>query len=266
MVRAQTNLCSQDTVIGTYALSYQGTVITTPAVGTAPAGIPGAGVAHVSIDSSGQIAANGYQTIGGQVIQGLMPGKIVVNGDCTASIQWAGDGAATANVINNGDEINSMMVQSGKPMVVYGTWKRISRTQSDMMPPCSLQNIEGLYAFRIYGSLIAVLPGAPWPVTLSVAHIGSASIAYAGKTTGKGTASLDGMIIGYELAGDTVVNADCTFSMPVTITSESSVDRGNIWGVVLQGHDQLIGILTEAGAGVPISLTTWTRISAVPKQ
>jgi hypothetical protein len=260
-VQAQENLCSQNTVVGTYALAYQGTVFMTPVVSA-----PSAGVAQVSIDPEGNIAATGYQTIGGQIAQGPMPGRIEVHGDCTASIYWQGDGSATANVLNNGDEINSMMVASGKPMVVYGTWKRISRTQSEMMPPCSVASISGIYAFRMYGSIITTPAGATGPVPLPVAHVGSVSIGHDGKTTGKGTASLGGQVISYELAGNTVVNADCTFTTPVTITSVAAAGQGAIWGVVLQGHEQLLGIITKDAAGVPICLGTWTRISAMPNQ
>lgn len=265
MVQAQTNSCSQNTVVGTYVLSYQGTAIIPPPGATTPVPIPAAGVGIVSIDHLGAITSTAYQTIGGQATLGSMPGSIVVNPDCTGTVYWTGDGAATVNILNDGAEINSMMVKFGMPMVVYGTWKRI--TPNAVLPACSLDTIAGRYAYRIYGSVITIPQGSTQAIAVPEAHIGTGSIANDGTTAATGTTSSAGTVIGYQLAGNTTVNPDCTFTMALNLSvGGTKLGSTSVWGIALPGHNQLIGIPTTGATGVPVEIGIWTRLSPMPEE
>ncbi len=265
-VAAQPPYCSQLTVTGTYALAYEGTAFMTPPGASQAVPLPGAGLGIVSIDSEGTITSSGYQTIGGSMAYyPTMPGTIKVNRDCTGTVVWTGGATATIVISNGGDEIHSMVVQSPlSPMVVYGTWNRISHVPATVYAgQCSVNSVFGTYALRQHGYVLMSQSGSSQPAPMPGASLAMASITQDGVAEGSGASSIGGQTLPFTVTGGTVqVKRDCTGTMSFTAVSQGrTLGQMQAWFVVLNGGDTLWTIALTTPMGKPVTLGTMQRIS-----
>jgi hypothetical protein len=269
---AQPVHCTPDTVTGTYALAYEGTVLITATGSPQPAAIPGVGLAMVSIDSKGAMTATGVQNIGGAAQQfPFMPmGSVTVNSDCTGAVNWSGGGVATMVVLGEGQELNTMMTQCGPgmggPCVIYGTWKRISRTPATVVAAqCSPGSIGGTYAYREHGYMMAPQAGSPYPQATPVASAAVASLGADGTPRATGVASIGGQIVPLTAAAGTwQLKSDCTASMTFNFTVQGvPMGQGQEWAVVLDGGNEIWGIEMQSPMGQPVVIGIMRRISPI---
>ncbi|HUI58375.1 MAG TPA: hypothetical protein VLY04_25555 [Bryobacteraceae bacterium] len=270
---AQPVRCTQETVSGTYALSYEGTVLVTAPGTSQPVPVPGVGLAVVSIDSAGAIWAAGIQTIGGTSVQfPFVPsGTMAVNSDCTGAVNWGlGMGTATMVILGEGQELNTMMTQCGPavggPCIIYGTWKRISRTPATVVPAqCSPGSVVGTYTVRQHGNLMSPQAGSTYLLATPGTLVGVASIGSDGSVKAAGTASVGGRTMPFGMAGNLQMKSDCTATVTATLTSQGvTMGQGQGWYVVVDGGNQLFGIEVQNPMGQPVTLGTMTRISTMP--
>ena len=266
IVLAQATSCNQSYVVGTYALAFEGAVVVAPP-GAQQTVLSRVGVYLVSINDQGAISSTGIDNIGGQFSQGPMPGWIKVNPDCSGAIDWGQGATATVAVLQNGAEIHSMMLTAAKPgryPVIHGTWKRISRMPGELMS-CSTASVVGTYTFRASGIVMVSPPGVSQPVSTPATLLGMASIGYDGTVVGRGTGVAGTEIISFGLGGTFASAADCTFTFAGKPTvGDVATGEGVIWGVVVDGGNELWGIQTKDPMGTPIYWGTWTRISPMP--
>jgi len=263
----QPAMCTQDTVVGTYALAYQGYIIMTPPGATAPIPVPGVGLELLAIDSQGTITGNVYQNFGGQGSNFPMPGKITVNADCTALVDWGGGVTGAIIVEQEGASMHSVMMSAGamgKP-IVHGQWKRISRIPNTIAPAqCSPADVSGMYVFKQQGITIVPVLGSPSPIPLAL--VGLASFGYDGAIAGEGTISMGGTPsdLGFS-NGSVVANSDCSGTIKADVVSGSR-DLGAMQAsfIALEGGNELWSVQTQDPEGAPIMLGTWMRISPMP--
>jgi hypothetical protein len=258
--------CTQQSVTGTFALAYEGTVFMTPPGASQTVPLPTAGLAVVSIDPEGAFSSAGYQTIGGSMAYfPTMPGTIKVNDDCTGTVVWGGGGTATVVISNGGDEMHSMMTQSPMaPMVVYGTWNRISRASHTVEAALySPGSVYGTYAARQHGYLKATQPGGQQASFVPGATVGIGTITQDGAVESTGTVSTGGQIVPFESTGGAIqVKTDCTGTMTFTAKSQGRpLGQVQGWFLVLDGGDTLWTMELSTPIGNPITLGTMTRIS-----
>ena len=265
---AQPNRCTLDTVVGTYALSYQGYMLMSASGTSQPAAVPIAGLALVAIDSQGAITSTGYQSTGGQISQGPMPGTLKLNSDCNGTVDWGGGVTGNLVVLHEGAEIHSIMTHgpAGSP-VVSGTWKRISRTSNTVEPAqCSPNSLVGVYAIRQSGTMMMTQPGSSQAAPAPVAMMAVGWVGYDGLGSTTGIASLAGQVLPFAVADVKFdVKPDCTATSSSNLTSQGvTLGQAVGWGLVLDGGDEAWSIETQDPTGLPVLLGTWKRISPVP--
>jgi hypothetical protein len=245
-------------VIGTYAFANEVTLFPTPP------GVPGVSIDIVSIDSQGVISGRSINSIGGMPIQAATDlGTIQVNDDCTAVVTWQAPspGRGAIVILGGGKEMRSIGLPTA-PFTWRGTWKRISRFPNG---ECSPGSLRGVYAVAQQGSLMMTLPGAPQPTLVPAVGLGRLSIDRQGKVTGKGTFSLPGSPVDYEVVdGQIDLQPDCVAKDRVSI--KTAAQAGEVKGqfVVLDWGNLLWGIQTANSMGKPIITEIWTRIAYVP--
>ena len=261
---AQPTNCTIDNVVGTYALAYQGTVMV-PASGSQPSAVLAAGLGLLSINWQGTISGPAYATMGGKLSTSTMAGTMRVNSDCTGSIDWGAGSTATFVIIDQGNELNSMMLTAGgMGPVIYGTWKKISRAT----PQCSQDVVHGTYAFRHSGTTIMTPTGASQPTPVPGTTLGAGSAGYDGSMVASGTTAVGGQVMQFNTAnGKVVVNSDCTLTLSATIqVGGTAVGKTAWWGVALNFGNEIWGIQTQdPSGGSPVVLGTWRRIAAMPQ-
>jgi len=273
-VLAQPMRCSQGTVVGTYALSYDGTVLATAPGTSQTIPIPLAGLAVVSIDPSGAMWAVGVQNTGANSMQmPFMPaGTMAVNSDCTGAVNWnPGMGTATMIILGDGEELNTMMTQcgpaAGGPCVIHGTWKRIYRWPSTVdVAHCSPVGVFGTYVYRQNGYIMVPAAGSPLPASVPFTTLGFASFGYDGAAQGNGTVSTGGQTRQYGIAnGNIQAKSDCTGTFTANFISQGvNLGQFQAWFVALDGGNQIWAIGTQDPSGKPVALGTMTRVSYMP--
>lgn len=205
--------------------------------------------------------------MGGEVSQPQWPGTIQVNLDCTAAVNWTGGPTGAAVILDEGQSIRSIMVQSvaGKG-IVQGEWRRISRVPATVEPAqCSPADVHGVYASSYQGIQIGTPPGATQPVAMPTVMVSVASIDYQGQISGGGTMSLAGDPVPFQVSQGTVtVNADCSAVTEMALDAGPLSNTGKGWMVVLDGGDELWSLPTESHSGKTIAFGTWKRISPIP--
>jgi hypothetical protein len=257
---AQPNRCTQRTVVGTYAFAYDGTVM----MAGISAPVPVAGLSIVTIDPEGAVSAPGYMAVGGAPQwYPQMPGTITVNTDCTGTVDWGGGMVGELIVQDGGVEISSIMI-SGGPLgspTVTGRWKKISRVL-DIHHPCS---VVGTYVARQSG--IDITGFGPVPDAL----LGRVSVGYDGTIAMSGISMPGGNPMPITLADGEWEEGElaCTGSITGNIIADSPmgpIEVGKVkeWFVVLDGSNELWGIIVEGPAGDPVSLGTMKRVSRQP--
>jgi len=269
MALAQPNLCTQDTVTGTYGVAYQGVVIMAVPGSSQPVQIPSVGLSLISIDPKGTATSTGYQIAGGQVTRTSQLGTVNITSNCSGGLDW-GDGT-TANlvVLGEGKEINSMATWAGLTMspIIAGRWKRISRIPNTVEPnQCSTSSMVGVYAIRQTGSMMMTLPGSSQALPMPAAMQAVGSVGYDGNGPASGMASIGGQMIAFSVPNTKfVVKPDCTVASTFDLTAEGvNMGTGAGWGIVLDGGNEVWSIETQDPAGAPVILGTWKRISPLP--
>ncbi len=254
--------CTQQTVVGTYAIAADGTAMMT---------LPVAGLSIVTIDSQGEVSAPGYMSIGDAAQwYPQMPGTITVNDDCTGEIAWKNGEGETVMIgeliiHKGGDEINSIVVQSNPSMspTITGKWKRISRVpnlyhQGVCRPGC----VVGTYVARQSG--VNMVPGVgPVPAAM----LGRVSIDYDSTIEMIGTAVVAGNPMSFTLDGVWEQGElACTGWITGSIMAGGTIYMGELegWIVVLDGGNELWGIAIDDPSGNPVALGTMKRVSRPP--
>ena len=261
--------CSQQSVVGTYAVAAEGTVMMT-LPGPTQIFLPVAGLSIVTIDSHGTVSAPGYMAVGGAAQwYAQMPGIMTVNSDCTGLIEWK-DGEETVMtgeliIHKGGDEINSIVIQ-GNPSLsptITGRWKRISRVP-DLYHQgvCSPDRVVGTYVAHQSGfnMVSGVMP-------VPAALLGRVSIGYDGSIEMSGTAMVAGNQMPFTLEDGVWEEGElaCTGTITGSIMAGGTI-RGEMegWFVVLDHGNELWGIGIDDPSGNPVVLGTMKRISRLP--
>jgi hypothetical protein len=259
---AQPQRCAQQTVVGTYALAYDGTVI------MAQMPVPLAGLSIVTIDRQGEVSAPGYMSVGGAVQwYPQAPGTMTVNTDCTGEIGWKDDQGQTTGTGNlmirdGGDEINSIMIYSsaGAP-IITGRWKRISRVPDIGHPGvCAPHSAVGRYVARERG--VHMIPGVgPVPGAM----LARGYIDYDGTIATSGTTVFAGNPIPITIANGKWEDGQlaCTGRGTADVMAGGTQYIGQVedWFVVLDGGNELWGISIADPTGNPVALWTVKRAS-----
>ncbi len=266
---AQPNYCMQETVVGTYAVMAQGTVIL-PTTGGQTIAAPWANLGIAAIDLEGAISANAYSSMGGQVSQSPMSGVIKVRPDCTGTVEWTGMGTATILIMDEGRTLRSQILTAGGLAggVVYGDWKRISRIPNTVAPvQCAPGSMSGVYEFEGWGTVMMTPAGASQPVPVPLKMIGMGSAAYDGATVAHGTGSMGGQMVPLTISAvnKVKVNPDCTATLLWNVSSRGqSMGLSEHFAVILDGGNEIWGLEKVDPSGLPVMLATWTRISPIP--
>ena len=265
---AQPNVCTQDTVVGTYALASQGSVMLPLPGASQPAPVPVVGLALVSMDSKGAVTGSAYQSTGGQLIQFPMPGTMKINSDCTGSVDLGGGITGNLVVLGEGREINSIMTATAKGSpIISARWKRISRIPNTVEPnQCSPNSLVGVYAIRQTGTMMVTSPGSSQALPMPAAMQAMGSVGYDGNGPANGIASVGGQTIPFSVPNTKfVVKSDCTATTVFDLASQGvNMGPGGGWGIVLDGGNEVWSIETQDPTGAPVILGTWKRISPLP--
>jgi hypothetical protein len=270
--------CTQDSVVGSYAIAAQGNMLITPPGAAQPLTVPIANLALVSIDSQGTMAGQGFGSLGGTVSQTPGAGSIQVNPDCSAVVTTAAGTKSIDLIVDQGAEIRGLMTQAtgGKP-VVQGIGRRICRFGRHpffcdprfqtvfRQAQCSAFDVRGVYAVTYQGAYMVPQPGAPQPLPVPTLITALASIDYQGRLSGRGTATMAGDPQDYQIVrGQIDVQPDCSATVQMSVSTGTLADEGKGWLVVLDGGNELWGIQTESRVVKPILSGVWKRISAIP--
>jgi hypothetical protein len=256
--QAQSNGCTQDTVMGIYAFLYEGFAVRTAADSTQTETVPTVGVALESIDAQGAIKSMGYQSVGGLLTSSPTTGSIVVNSDCTGTIDRDGL-TGTLVVLRDGEEMHSVNAPSAGS-VATGRWKRISRTPNTVDPAqCSTKSVIGSYVTEMHGFVMAPVAGTSLRSTMPLAGYTAGSISASGANVARGTIVFGGRMTQIALNARITASPDCTFRF----TNPSS--GGTAWGVVLDGGNELWMIILTDITGDPVFTATSRRTTA-PQQ
>jgi hypothetical protein len=260
---AEPNLCTQRTVVGTYALAVQGTTLITLPGSAQPVAAPFASLFLASIDSEGVMSSFGYDAFNGQVAQGTAAGTVQVNPDCTAIVKTSTGTTSTDIITDDGDEIWGLMTQFpvGNPLL-QGLAKRISHRPIVVGPAhCPASQVRGTYAVKYQGTYLISQPGVGQLVPMPALLIGLLSIDRQGQVSGAGTVSLGGKSVDYDANGSIEVGTDCTAVVQLNVSSAALTDSGKSWMLILEGGDELLAIQTESQAARPVLAGVWKRIS-----
>ena len=263
--------CTQQNVVGTYVLAYEGTLLTTLEDST-QVPVPTAGLSIVMIDWPGTVSAHGYMAVGDNITQfGIEPndpemsGEIIVNSDCTGIVDWGDDMVGELIIQNGGSEISSIMI-SGGPLgspIVTGRWKRISRIPDIKHPLVrrwSFVGIGGTYVLHQSG--VNIIPGiGPAPGAL----LGLTSINDNGTLGFRGTAMVAGTYMPFTLVDGMWEEGE----LACTVRATGGIMAGGVqyfgevedWIVVLDGGNELWGIALSEPSGSPVTLLTAKRVS-----
>jgi hypothetical protein len=118
--------CTQDAVVGTYAIATEGTMLVTPPGASQPVLVPTASLSLVWIDRQGMMSGQGFASLGGTVSQVPGAGSIQVNPDCTGAIRTAVGTTSVDVILDEGKEIWGVMVQApGAKPVAHGIARRV---------------------------------------------------------------------------------------------------------------------------------------------
>jgi hypothetical protein len=256
-VAAQPSRCSARTVVGTYALSVQGSTLITSPGAALPTAAPFASLAIVSIDRTGRIAGTGYAAFAGQIGQSPFEGTIDVNPDCTATVRTSAGTASVDVILDGGDQMKGLLYEFpvGKPLL-QGVARRLSHFPAIAWPRrCSQEDARGTYAVTHQGTYLMPAPVPALTVAL-------ASIDDQGQVSGAGTISMAGTAMPYEITrGRIEVNADCTAVLDMSVKSGALEDAGKAWMILLDGGNEIWAIQTDSLHMKPIVAGVWTRSS-----
>ena len=122
---------------------------------------------------------------------------------------------------------------------------------------CTQQTVVGTYAFLQQGNTLVTLPGVVQPAAFPFAALAIVSIDSAGTISGEGYGALAGQVARAPLSGSIQVNPDCTGS---STPSDGIVDAN----VVLDGGNEIRGLMLQAPVGKPVIQGLGKRISRAP--
>ena len=266
---AQPSYCMQDTVVGTYAIATQGYLIVPAADGSSIA-VPEASLGIASIDSTGAVTSMSYNSMGGQISSGPMPGAITVNADCTAAIDW-GEGVTVAVVITDeGKEMHSQVLSLGGMgvAVAQNDWKRISRIPNTIVSAqCAPNAISGVYAVRMTGTIMMPQADSSQVIPVPMVLLGTGTTDLDGNAKASVMASVGGQMVPMEITSSApaTINPDCTAMVTWNHTSQGTpLGQSTHFIVVLDGGDEAWGLATQNFRGQPVQQVTWTRLSPIP--
>ena len=267
MLPGQPAQCTQDTVVGAYAIATQGTMLVPSPAGGQPSALPAASLAILSIDSQGQMSGLGFGALGGTVSPISGAGSIQVNPDCTAIVKTAMGTTSYDVILGEGEEIRGLMFQGpGVIPLIQGIGRRISRIPATVAATqCSAADVHGTYAFTHQGTYIIPQSGTPQSVSQTALMIGLASIDYEGRLSGSGKSSIGNNSMDFTIArGQLIVNPDCSARVRMSIQSEPLTDEGESWIAVLEGGSELWAIQTSSSLAKPVVTGSWKRLSPIP--
>jgi len=258
--------CTQDTIVGTYALATQGSMLMTPAGASQPVAVPFVTLAIASIDSAGAVSGQAYGALGETITKIPGGGSIQVNEDCTAVAKTSVGSVATDVILDEGREIRSVMIQvpTAKP-IVQGVGKRISRIPATVEPvQCSSSSVHGVYAVTYQGTYMMPQADGSQSVAMPALTVALISVDYDGQLTGRGTMTLAGNPLDYQADGHLDVNTDCSALAQMSVQSGMLADQGKAWIAVLDGGNELWAVQIESAVAKPVTSGTWKRISPIP--
>jgi hypothetical protein len=259
--------CTQDTVVGTYAIATQGSMLAPSSSGAQPSAVPAASLAILSIDAQGSMSGSGMGAVGSTVAPLPALGSIQVNSDCTAVFKTSIGTTSLDVILDEGKEIRGLMFQGpGSIPMILGNGRRISRIPSAAnTAQCSAADVHGVYQFTYQGTYIIPQPGTSQSISQSTLMIGLASIDYQGHLSGSGRSSLGGNSTEFTIqSGQLNVNPDCSTTAHMSVQAGALADEGESWMVVLEGGDEMWAIQTSSTLAKPVVTGVWKRISPIP--
>ncbi len=267
LLPAQPARCTQDTVVGTYAIATQGTMLMPASTGSQPVAVPAASLALVSWDAQGVMSGQSFGALGGAISPVPGAGTIQVNPDCTAVVKTAVGTTSLDVILDEGREIRAVMYQGpGVTPMVQGIARRISRIPSTVAPAqCSQADVHGVYAVTYQGTYMIPQPAASQAAPVPALMIALVSIDYQGRLSGHGKATTGGVSTDFTIVDGAVdVKADCSAVAQMSVKSGLIADQGKSWMAVLDGGSELWALQTASNLGKPIVTGTWKRISPIP--
>ena len=260
--------CSQQTVVGTYALAYEGTVIN-----STQGPVPAAGLFLITISREGKVAAHGYMAVGEDItpfgIEGEseISGEMIVNSDCTGTVDWEDGKIDELIILGGGNEISSIMI-SGGPLgapIVTGKWKRISRIHDINHP------LMG-WGSRVIGTYVVQQSGYNFDPDLGFfvpgGWLGNMAIYHDNTIECRGIAMVGGTQMPFTFANGVWGDGElkCTVTGGGDIMAYGVQYAGHVedWLIVLDGGNELWGIALSEPGGSPVSLMTAKRVSLRP--
>lgn len=265
---AQPNYCTQEMVVGTWAVAAQGTILM-PGPGNSVLPIPAANLGIAAIELDGAMSSFSYNNVGGQITPGSMDGSITVNSDCTATVTWQTGITGTLLVLDEGKTMTSVMTSAG-PMrnaVIYGDWKRISRVPNTLVAEqCAPNSFSGVYSLRMTGTIMVPQTGSTPAVAAPTVLLGIGSTHPNGTATGTAAASVGGQLMTMDVTAVDMpaINPDCTAMITWNHTAAGTpLGQSKQYVVVLDGGNEVWVLPVENFRGLPIQMATWTRISPV---
>ena len=260
--------CNQQNVVGTYALAYEGTVINSMQVP-----LPAAGLFIVTIDREGTVSAHGYMAVGDVItpfgIEGEpeISGEMIVNSDCTGTVDWE-DGKIDELIIKGGgNEISSIMIEGGAmgAPIITGRWKRISRIPDINHPFMG-------WGSRVIGTYVVQQSGHNFDTELGFfvpgGWLGRMAVYHDHTIKCRGIAMVGGIQMPFTFANGVLGDGElkCTGTGGGDIMAYGVQYAGHVedWFIVLDGGSELWGIALSEPAGSPVALMTAKRVSLRP--
>lgn len=260
---AQHATCAQRMVVGTYALAVQGSTLMTLPGQSQPSKLPFASLAVVSIDREGVLEGIANAVFAGKVAQSPVSGLVQVNQDCTALVTTGVGTTSTDVILDGGDTLVGLMIEfpAGKPALM-GTARRISRAPLSAGWSGRRARVRGTYSVTYTGDYMVPVPGTTQRLPVPASMLSVVSVDRWGTVEGRGTASIGGQAMPYEITeGQLTLGDDCTATVEMSVMSGGLADTGKSWMVVLGEGEELWSIQIESRSAVPVMSGVWKRIS-----
>jgi hypothetical protein len=124
---------------------------------------------------------------------------------------------------------------------------------------CTQHTVVGTYALAVQGSTLVTQPGSTQAIGLPFASLSIVSIDSTGAMSGVGYGSFAGQVAHGPVGGSIQVNPDCT-AIVRTSAGTTSTD------VILDGGDEIVGLMFEFPMGKPVAMGTARRIARAPQR
>lgn len=114
--------------------------------------------------------------------------------------------------------------------------------RAQQQPGCSQATLSGSFGYTNNGSIIAGPDAGPF------GGVGRQTFDGKGNTEATATVSVNGNVVQVTISGTYSVNADCTGSMILTVSTGTEVFTNHVKFVIVRGGTEMRAINTDPGA------------------